>query len=277
MSPRGSVLLRPSRWPGRLPDLVRRARQVREWPALVRRELRGRERVSAYRLRGSGLTFHVRHGTDDLAGIQEVFAQRNYLPPDPAMAILRRRAADGSLSVVDLGGNLGLFALQAFELFPDARVVSFEPDPGNARLLETTIEANAREESWTLVRACAGVAEREVTFLPGRHLESMRVEEPSAQTVTLPELDVFPYLEGCDWLKIDIEGGEWAIFADPRFAQLRIPVIALEYHAHLCPSDEPRELLGDLLTGAGYTVADFEERTPGIGETWAWQEGAERG
>ncbi len=32
-------------------------------------------------------------------------------------------------------------------------------------------------------------------------------------------------------MKIDIEGAEWALLADPRFRELRAPVVGLEYHA----------------------------------------------
>lgn len=269
---RGAWLLsHPRNWPGRYPDLVRQARQVREWPLLATRELVRRHQRSAYHLRGSGLVLHVRHDSDDLAGLQEVFSRRNYLPPPHVLARLRAIAAQRPLRVVDLGGNIGLFPLQVFELFPDAEVVSFEPDPANVALLKATISANGKSAQWHVVEACAGPSSGTVNFLAGRHMESREVPLGTPGSATLPQVDVFDHLDDCDWLKMDIEGGEWAILDDPRFARLQAVAIALEYHPNLCPSDHPREVVLSLLAAAGYQVGDFEERVPDVGELWAWR------
>ena len=45
-----------------------------------------------------------------------------------------------------------------------------------------------------------------------------------------PRVDVFPYLAAADLVKIDIEGSEWEILADARFAGIAARVLVLEYH-----------------------------------------------
>lgn len=261
------TLLRPRRWR----RIVRVAGTVREYPIFLWREVNRRLVMGRYHLRGSDLVVHVRHDTPDLGGLFEVFVQRNHDPPGEILAMLARDAHDHPLRVVDLGGNIGLFALRVLQQFPDARMTSFEPDPANARVLALTAAANGAQEQWQLVTACAGATPSLVRFLAGHYLESQILAHDDSRGQLMPKIDIFPYLTGIDWLKIDIEGGEWELLADPRFAQLEVPVLWLEYHRHLCPGQAPRALAAEALTRAGYHIAPFVERAADLGELWAWR------
>lgn len=251
--------------------MVRVARVVRESPKFQWREVNRRIVTGRYHLRGSQLIVHVRHGTPDLGGLVELFVMRIHDLPDPLAELLARHAHGRELRIVDLGGNIGLFALRALQRFPDAEVISFEPDPANAQLLRLTAEANGSFERWQLINACAGSKTAEVQFVAGRYLESRIAGKDDVSATPLPKVDVFPYLERADWVKIDIEGAEWEILADQRFLDLDIPVLRLEYHPHLCPADSPRTLAIKALTDAGYRIEPFQERAPGLGELWAWR------
>jgi len=214
---------------------------------------------------------HVRHDTPDVAGLLEVFVLRNYELPEPIRSALKNRVRSRMLRVADLGGNIGLFGLRVLREFPTAEIISFEPDPGNARILALTAAANERLSRWQLVTACAGAHPGEVPFLTGQYLESKILPDNGAGTRPIPKIDVFPHLENVDWAKIDIEGGEWELLSDPRFAKLEVPVLWLEYHPNLCPVPSPRELATEKLIQAGYRIEPFDERSPGIGELWAWR------
>jgi hypothetical protein len=88
----------------------------------------------------------------------------------------------------------------------------------------------------------------------------------------VPALDVFPFLEDVDLLKIDIEGAEWPILADPRFGAGVAKTLALEYHPYGSPEPDARALALRLLREAGYEtkVSDFR-LPPGHGMLWAWR------
>jgi FkbM family methyltransferase len=252
-----------------------RASLVREWPTFALRELFARRMVGCYRVRESGVKVCVRHTTHDVMGLDEVFSQHLYALPPPVSASLER---DRPLVVVDLGANVGHFGAYVIGLFPDVRMTGFEPDNGNVRLLSRCIEANGREQSWTLVKACASTSDGSLRFVGSRgatsHVPAPGEEHPSATTVTA--LDVFPYLEGVDFLKIDIEGGEWPILGDPRFASVPASAVVLEYHPHLCPGDDARGQAFLLLEKAGYTVAPISHRPDGIGMLWGWRSASAR-
>jgi hypothetical protein len=83
--------------------------------------------------------------------------------------------------------------------------------------------------------------------------------------------DVFGLLENVDLLKLDIEGSEWPILADPRMAELSVPVVMVEYHAHGAPSDNPERDARDALERVGYVTESTLDSAPGFGVVWGWK------
>jgi FkbM family methyltransferase len=250
-------------------EAIRRSAVVRGRGRFVWREIRRRPGTARYPLRGSGQPVHVRHDTGDVAGLREIFLNGNYDPPPRVAAALERLARQRPLRIADLGANIGLFGLSVYARFDAARVVAFEPDADNARVLELTRRASAHAADWELVAACVGASARRVAFRGGLHMESRVAEDGDPDAEQVQMIDVLPRLQGIDWLKMDVEGGEWEILADPRFAALEIPVIALEYHPFGCPAADARAEVVRLLGSAGYEIEPYVERSPGLGELWA--------
>jgi FkbM family methyltransferase len=241
-----------------------RSSAVRERGRFVFRELTGRRGVSRYRLRGSPFVAFLRHGTPDVATLDDVFYSRHYEPPEPVARLL------GSLGrppeVLDLGANVGLFGLWALERFPGARVISFEPDPGNAELLRRCAEAN--DGSWELVAAAAWTSDGSVPFAAGGFSVS-RIEPASGKRV--PAADVLPRLARADLAKVDIEGSEWAILGDERFQHSLPRTLVLEYHSHMCPEASPRDAAERILRGVGLELESGQTFGRDHGIVWAWR------
>lgn len=235
-------------------------------PFVMRQALRRRV-LARYELRSSGLPFFVRHTTPDINSFQQMFEEGHYELPDPVAAAL---PSNGSLAALDLGANIGMFGLWLRTRFPSARITAFEPDPGNASVLARTAEANAAAADWKVVEAAAGNRQGEVSFVTGDFTNS-RIAAAGEAGTTVPLVDVFPYMETADFVKIDIEGAEWQLVADARFAQLQAPVVAFEYHAAEAVSDPRGEALA-ALQRAGYQTIDGElDALPGHGMIWGWR------
>jgi FkbM family methyltransferase len=246
----------------RLSALVRE--RVRFWLRVATR----RHGVARYHLRGSGVVVHLRHGTVDVMTLEQIAAAGHYEPPPNVAAILD--AAGPELRVVDLGANIGMFGAYIRGCYPQAAIVAFEPHPANVEVLKRTAAAN--DGDWRVMAACADVGEGTVPFWIGGEFTTSRIEAGSSDTIDVPAVDVFPYLAQGDLLKIDIEGAEWKILDDPRFASLDAPVVALEYHAYACPGPDPRAYARNRLEEVGYAVADAElAAEPGHGMLWAWR------
>ena len=220
-----------------------RASPVKERLRFLAREFLRRRVVGAYRLRGSGAVVHVRHGTADVAALGEVFYERQYDPPEAVAAFLA--GLGDPPAILDLGANVGYFTLFASFGFPGSRIVAFEPDRANVELMRRTVEANGLEVE--LVDAAAFTSDGEVPFVQGDFTLS-RIDEGGEPVAAV---DVVARLAEFDLAKIDIEGGEWALMADPRFADAGPRALALEFHPHLAPDGADAE---GALIEAGYSI-----------------------
>jgi FkbM family methyltransferase len=234
------------------------------WRALTRPLGGG---IGRHTLRGSGRRIHVRRGTPDIFTLYETHAAGLYEPPpEAALALARRGAAP---RVMDLGGNIGLFALFALGRWPGATVTSYEPDPANLEVLRRTAQANA-DAGWHVVEAGAGCADGAMDFLTG-HFAVSRAASPSDKgTVRVPVRDVLPGIASCDLMKMDIEGGEWPILADARLAQGGPAAVVMEYHSWGCPGPDPEAAARAALEAAGLRVGPALADGVGSGTLWAW-------
>jgi len=245
-------------------------------------------RAAAHRLRDANLTIFLRHRTRDVHIFNEIFGgtggRRSYEPPPAIAATLDANAAP---SILDLGANIGLFGAYAMSRWPGAQIRSFEPDPTNLSMLTRLIAANGLQRRWSVADVAVANHAGEMGFTAGlfadSHLElaanppaSSSAAGPRAcapgQTITVKTIDIFEQDHDVDLIKIDIEGGEWAILTDPRLAGLGADVLVLEWHARGCPEPDAAASTLRLLRAAGYGHVQETERGRNNGLLWAWRE-----
>jgi FkbM family methyltransferase len=245
------------------------ARLVRESPSFLAGEILRPRGSRLYRLRESGIRVAIRHQAADSATLAEVFYHRWYDPPAEVA-----QAIGEPLTIVDLGANIGMFGALAVALWPASNIVAYEPDPENAQVHERTIEANGLGHRWSLVAAAAGCRDGEARFAAGLNASSHVLDgqpDATAHTITVALHDVLAALSAADVVKMDIEGGEWEILNDPRFAAQPPRVIVLEYHPAGCPGGDPRAAAERALSGAGLRTAPIWHGEDGVGMLWAWR------
>jgi FkbM family methyltransferase len=177
-----------------------------------------------------GLTITMRRNYGDASTLAEIFLEDCYvryvtLPAKPV--------------VIDIGGFIGDFALYAVKRLGARRVIVYEPSPRNWALLLKNIANNGYEDRIEPVN-------KAVT--DGRNV-MMNVDAPdeyqcmvSAYCPTDQPLRAIPGIsfgqllrdhdvESVDLLKIDCEGGEYAILeSTPADVLSRIRNIVFEYH-----------------------------------------------
>jgi len=253
--------------------LALRARTVRPAWRFVLAELLGQRRLGLYRLREEGARVAVRHGTGDVVTLGEIFHERDYAPPEPVAARLDRLRAP---RLLDLGANVGMFGAQALARWPGATCTAYEPDPANAAVHARVITANGWQERWELRRAAAGAASGTASFVAGEialsRLAAVGGAGTDASAIEVPVEDVLPAVAGADLLKMDIEGGEWEILSDPRFAAAPPHAVAMEYHREGSPGGaHPHAAASALLEAAGLEVVEIRCTEHGAGMLWAWR------
>ena len=266
----GLRLLRRHAWPSRLADATFHAQLVEQPVRFTLGELRGKPLVGRYRPKKSRVDVFLRHRTSDRYILNEIFGLGLYQPPAGATATLAElsRPPIG----VDLGAHVGLFGAFFFSSYPDGELVAFEPDPQNRALLERASSSNRLESRWRVIPGCAGTADGTALLLAGRFAESRTTRDaPGASEVAAR--DVFPYLAEADLVKIDIEGSEWAILEDARFAGIDARVVVLEYHPQGCQEADPGLVARRARSRLGCSVEDIAvpHAPPGVGMLWAWR------
>jgi len=254
------------------------------------RELSSRQRTCIYKLRENGLSALIRHPLIDSWVLEEIYGENAYLPPDSIQE--RLQSLGRPPRIVDLGGHAGLFGLYILGRFPDATVLSFEPDADNLSSLRACVTANGFESRWEIVPAAAGRADGEIEFVSNLHLSHAGADVEAIDSATLRHIfpflaggalmeeqrttvsvqDCFPALGDADLVKIDIEGGEWPLLEDSRLRDIGAVALVLECHRTSAPSDNPGEYAHARLREAGFEIVNSRDASGEALLIWAARE-----
>ncbi len=240
------------------------ARLVRTPVRYTFREL-VRPEPADYELRKGGGRISLRHRSGDIDIFRKFHGYGYYDWPPEVLA--RLEVLDRPLNVLDLGANIGMFAVHTRARLPVARVVAFEPDPANAAVLERVLGANGGD--WRIVPACASNRDGTAMFRTGAHNFS-RIESGGDRAV--PTIDVFEHIAGADLVKMNIEGSEWEVLADPRLADTSA-VWIVEYHRIRNPEADITAAARGAFERCGYTTLSAIAHH-GNGLLWAWRPSA---
>ncbi len=159
-------------------------------------------------------------GYGAVSGIREMYVRDCYLKGG-ALAI-----RDGDV-VVDLGANMGNFTNMALAHGPNVRVVSVEPNRNLNAVYESSVGLNPGfRERATLIRAFLGEKVDK-----NRKLFEVAAAYRDAPWMTEDELISAGKLDRVDYLKCDIEGGEYALLGRDSKLLRMARSIAIEIHS----------------------------------------------
>lgn len=140
--------------------------------------------------------------------------------------------------IFDIGANTGAFVQFAKQLYPDAIIEAFEPDPANFSQLVDVLPSAKR------VGVLDAVGEAEF-FNGDNELSRIGVGGPIVVPTTTLAIEAELY-DTIDILKCDCEGSEYAIFlSTPREVMEKIRYLTMEFHDWRGP-EQKRALLNKL-------------------------------
>ncbi|MBI4308994.1 MAG: FkbM family methyltransferase [Candidatus Omnitrophica bacterium] len=189
-------------------------------------------------------------------------------------------------TVVDIGAHVGSFAVYAAA--EGARVFAFEPDPLNVRCLLKSRELNGFQRHLQAYPAAVAASSGKVDFFQGGHSTVGTIvdeeffkkrrnpkEKPMAvDAVGINELFAAAGIDGCDVLKLDCEGSEYAIIKAADAGTLNgIKAIILEGH----PSSHEGQdfsFIKDKLTAQGFSLVNYQDVGHGCCEAYFAKEKA---
>ena len=156
---------------------------------------------------------------------------------DTYLTDLLRRFLQPGMGVLDIGANIGVFALlAAAKVGPDGYVLAVEPNPANTRLLE----ASRRLNGFAQLVVCQAAADSRIGLL-GLHASNSNgttssIEQEAdllagAHTVAALRVDdLIAARQRIDFVKIDAEGAEFkALLGTEQTIRRTLPVILSEF------------------------------------------------
>jgi FkbM family methyltransferase len=168
------------------------------------------------------------HNWDELTTVWHVWCADEYIIPDNAKTIL------------DLGANIGAFALWASTQAPNSTIYSVEPFPETHASLKENIGSNKLENRVNCYQIAVADTDGEVWFdaTEGKRSYCRKIvsDDIEAKKIKVPCLKLDTLLDHCglhqvDCIKLDIEGGEHAMFAASSTETLRrSKIYTFEYH-----------------------------------------------
>lgn len=216
---------------------------IRNWPACLALPFR---RTSLVLYLQNGLRFRVRSPMDVWI-IKETCLDRDYE--------VHGTAIQNGWTVVDIGAAAGDFAILTAREHPHARILAYEPSPNSYATLQENIRLNGVRNILAFPQAVAsragvlslstsGAAVQHSTTLPSPRSSSAELPPlppgegnmVQVQAITLEDVFRTNQVDGCHFLKMDCEGGEFDILLNARPETLaRIERICLEYHDGFTP------------------------------------------
>jgi FkbM family methyltransferase len=189
------------------------------------------------RVRGVSVPLACRPASTDAEVLWDTFGGGYHRPPGP----LPREA-----TILDLGANVGYTAVDFALRYPRARIVAVELDEGNATVASLNLQPFG--ERCVVVRAAVWSSDGEVAY-GGDEAWGLHVLEDlgDAPTGSAPAIRVGTLIDRLsidrvDYVKMDIEGGEAEVLADPEWMS-RVESIKVEVHPP-ATLDSCAEMLG---------------------------------
>ena len=212
----------------RFAEVVDCIRQTQQWPQLIPAYLAQSRLDYPFEFSTRDQSKVLLETWDDLTTVWHVFFANEYHVPREARTI------------VDLGANIGAFAIWAADRCPSSRILSFEPFPATFERLRDNVGANGLESRVDCVRMAVGGHDGVSRFesAPDKRsycrklvADSSIGETIDVECMTLASLFERFGLKEIDCLKMDVEGAEYEIIlsASPKTLR-RAKVITLEYH-----------------------------------------------
>jgi FkbM family methyltransferase len=187
---------------------------------------------------------------------------------EPEVEAIFRKYVRPGMTVLDVGANVGFFTMLAASLVgPEGRVVAFEPNSNNVRMLEASRRANNFENVHVHCIAASdapGLLAFTTSYSNGSAVSLGSSLEGLLGTTVIPAIDADRLLadeQPVHFIKIDVDGGEYRALNGMRRTLSRYrPTIVSEFTPGLLGgiSGVSAEEYLRFLMGQKYSIAVIE-------------------
>lgn len=134
--------------------------------------------------------------------------------------------------IIDCGANMGMSVIYFKQLYPNAKIIAFEPDPNIFDILVNNIKAFNFENIDVIKKALWSSKTLIDFYSEGGDGGRISTELDSRKIINI-ETDILScYLtEKVDFLKVDIEGAELTVLEESEHLLQNVNNIFIEYHS----------------------------------------------
>ncbi len=145
--------------------------------------------------------------------------------------------------IIDCGSNIGLSIIYFKKLFPNAKIIGFEPDNDIYDIAKNNLNQFELDDV-DLQQKAVWINDQPLIFAKKGSLSGHIVEKVTENTIMIQTVRLKDYLnDTVDFLKIDIEGPEFEILQDCKDLLRNVENIFVEYHSFA----ENPQMIGELL------------------------------
>lgn len=226
--------------------------------------MRNKEAILKFR---NGVRYLIHAGTSEPSMVEEIWHRSIY---DRLLSFIHNNS-----TVIDIGGNIGIFSVKAALSGKNARVFVYEPIPVNVAMLRQNVALNHVENRVKIDQlAVSGKSGSFDVYYEDRNTGSgsfythhdVDTKSIKVHGVTLADIFHDEKIDTCDFLKMDCEGAEEEIlFNTPMDILQKIRSMTIEWHDSL--SHSGFQNFKSFLEKAGYEI-DFDAKTSTL---YAWR------
>lgn len=195
--------------------------------------------------------------TSNKTAFIEIFFQDCY-----RLRHIRKNLKKSDINICDIGGNVGYFSVFSRFIFPNSRIVSYEPNTQ----AYCTMKDNAELFQFTAHNVAVTNEKRKLVFqqesdtIFGRIIDAPEEYEgaliPATELIKVLEEEKYIHI-----LKLDCEGAEWDLL--PQLDASKIGWITMEYHCF--EGDHKIEKLVISLKESNFEIVELRQSDPEYG------------
>ena len=154
-------------------------------------------------------------------GLKELFVEETY----------KFNSSNKVPKIIDCGANTGLSVIYFKKLYPQSRIIAFEPDTEIFDILKENLHTFGYDDV-ELVNKAVWNENGSIKFLASGGVGGRISDDENAQTIEMPTARLSDLLdEKIDFLKIDIEGAEYDVIKDCASKLGNVENLFIEYHS----------------------------------------------
>lgn len=154
--------------------------------------------------------------------------------------------------IIDCGANIGLSVIYFNKLYPNSKIIAFEPDEKIFKILEYNTSSFSVKNLELIKKGLSNTKDVTIFFSEGADGSRIAIKEDKKNITEIKTTRLIDYLDNqVDFLKIDIEGAEYCVLQDCKNALSKVQNLFIEYHSFVNQEQRLDEIL-KILKIAGF-------------------------